>query len=774
MPLVALLCAAALCAVQDPVRVSAALTQSRITVGATTTLQITVETRGAAPDDIRTPPLARELQVLGTSDMSQMQISVPGGRSRITRRDVVLVARAEGVYRIPPITVIVEGATYRTAPLDLIVRAASPRAGATAPTSSASSLRVSLQPDTVFVGQQVLLHAEVTFSEDMRARQSRPATFDPPAPTGFWIQDVPDPITVALRVREGRTVETQTYRRAYFPLTAGEFHFPPARLHYEVRRGFLYAPESRELVSDSARLLVLPLPAEGRPHSFTGAVGRLALSMRVQPAVVRAGEAVVLSVELQGIGNVKALPEPQLPELPAADVFPPSQESTVDVAADRVGGTKRFRWVIVPHAPGELSIPPIEYTVFDPELRTYVTLRSDAYDITVAPAGMDPASDTTLHGLRTAPATEPLRWLTTPAFLTLQAVPLLLLMGALHVRRRRSLPPGPGREAARIQRALEQIDAQSPAFLSDLEHLLCEAAVHVAGAPASDPVAWLRAHGSRDTADRIDALLSELRHLRYAPGVPFDARDVRRRTREAVALMTPRTGWRARAGGSAILILGAASMAAAQSGAFERGVELYHAQQYAAAAQSFHQYARAHAGDAHAWYNVGLASYRAGDTGRAAWAWLRAARLAPRDDGIRHNLERAGAAAALRRMLPSDRLTRAERALLATIAWWLSALALAAALLWRRRAYAWAAAPGALVLLALALATAADGMRPRLVTALGAGTTLYAAPTTREEALGELLPGEAAAVVQYGERWLRVRALRGGEGWVERSAVAAP
>ncbi|HEX2166029.1 MAG TPA: BatD family protein, partial [Longimicrobiales bacterium] len=108
----ALLCAAMLCAgAQDPVRVTAELSAGRINVGGTTTLQITVETRGPAPEEIRLPALSRDLEILGTSDYTQTQISIPGGRTRMTRREVVIIARNPGVYRIPPVIVRVAGMT---------------------------------------------------------------------------------------------------------------------------------------------------------------------------------------------------------------------------------------------------------------------------------------------------------------------------------------------------------------------------------------------------------------------------------------------------------------------------------------------------------------------------------------------------------------------------------------------------------------------------------------------------------------------------------------
>src|SRR5215211_3507081 len=102
---------------QDPVRATASLSASQITVGLSTTLHINVETPGDTPDDIRMPTLAPELEVLGTGDYSQTRISVPGGRTRVIRRDVILSARQPGVYRIPPVQVRVRGKTYYTTPL---------------------------------------------------------------------------------------------------------------------------------------------------------------------------------------------------------------------------------------------------------------------------------------------------------------------------------------------------------------------------------------------------------------------------------------------------------------------------------------------------------------------------------------------------------------------------------------------------------------------------------------------------------------------------------
>jgi hypothetical protein len=774
---VALLCATLLCgAAQDPVRVTATLSAGRINVGGTTTLQVTVETRGAAPEEIRLPALSRDLEILGTSDYTQTQITVPGGRTRATRREVVIVARGAGVYRIPPVTVRVAGMTYRTDPLDLIVRSgAAP--GAVERSEPTSSLDVALSADTVYVGEQVLLRAEATFAEDMRTRQSRPATFDPPAPTGFWIQDLPDPISVTLRSREGRTVETQTYRRAYFPLGPGSYRFPPARLHYEVRRGFLYAPETRELVSDSAPIVVLPVPADGRPAAYTGAVGTLSLHASVAPTRLQAGEPTVVTVDIEGIGNVKALPEPRLPALPGVEVFPPNQESRVDVNQDRVGGMKRFRWMLVPEEPGLLVIPPIEYGVFDPELRAYVVLRSDSLRIDVAAAAIAAPTDTALRPLRTRRGAGRLQWVRTPAFAAVQIVPLLLLAAAVGVRRRRERPPGPRDIARGLMQSLEELRTEgvSSGLLSELEHIARDAVVRVAGIDG-DPVVELRKHRRPAAATELESLLRELHRLRFAPAEPYDAAELIDRVRAFVAMLEPRRGWH----GRRVLLAALAAMPvtafALQDDAgdvFVTAVQHYERGEYAAAANAFHEYARAVPRDAVGWYDLGLAAHRAGDPGRATWAWLRTVAIAPRDADARHNLRAIDAGAALARVQPIDWLNVSERVLVGAAGWWL--LLLAVAFMTLRARLRWSPAlPGAALIAVAAIAGAAEAARPAVITPLGQGTRLYAAPTTRDVALGDLPAGTVARLVEQRSDWLRVRTEQGTEAWVERNAVAAP
>jgi hypothetical protein len=804
---------------QDPVRVTAELSVREVQVGQPTTLRITVETRGEAPDEILEPRLSRDLEIVGTSEFTQSQLSVPGGRSRVTRRELTLVARRTGVFRIAPVVVRVGGRHYESAALDLVVGDGG--RGGTAGTGSprgrapgTTTLRLRLQPDTVFVGQQVLVHAEATFGEDARSRQSRPPSFEPPAPPGFWVQDVPSPVAVQLSVQQGRSVETQTFRRAIFPLDAGTHTIPPARLYYEVRRGLLLTPETREVVSDSVQLVVLPLPDARRPAGFSGAVGRLQLHATAEPATIAAGETVVVTVELAGTGNVRMLPDPGFPELAGVAVFPSTHEARVDVAGGVVGGVKRFRWSLVPGDTGVLVIPPIEYSVFDPELRQYVALSSEPLRVEVIGARAAGA-DGDLMPLRQRTGDEPLAWARTRWFGAAQAVPVLLLAIAGFVRRRRDAPPGPRQHHRRISGELALLARRSdPNRMRDLDRLLREAVQALAGAPADgDPVAWLRDAGRPAAAYDLNSVLVEAQRLRYDAGrdtaaeaavierarafIDSIAPGRRRRWAAAVAALVAGGAMAAGVAGLSGVMTAASEPAVAQSvpslpptppassrpapptlteqessrQAFAAAAARLEASDAAGAANLYLAYARARPRDPNGWYNAGNAAWLAGDRGAAVWAWLRALRIAPRDPELLHNLGAAGATDAAALVRPPDRLAAGERMLLAAAAWWL--LVLAFALRHRLRVMLLAGGAAVVLLVAAAGTTAWQATRPPLVTPLRAGAPLFAGPSIHDEQTGHLPVGAVARVQARREGWVRVR-YAGREAWVERPAVAAP
>lgn len=786
----------ALLAVGDTVHVEAHISPERIVVGDATTLTITVSIQsrdhgssarlGGASIPFQIPSLPSGLGVAGTQEFSQFQSSLTGPRTWVTGRRVTLVAFAPGEYALDPASVTVDGAVYRSAPLRLSVLA-NPRAVGSED-EGVVTLRAWLDPDTVYVGQQVSLRAEALFPGDLRVRQVRPPSYEAPSPAGFWIQDLPNPTTVETRLEGTRRVEVQGFRRAYFPLSSGQYTLPPARFSYELRRGYMGVSESRQLTSDSLRLTVLPLPAAGRPPSFHGAVGRFQVSASLSPATVTAGDATSLTVQVSGVGNVKSLPPPDLPPLADVRVYPPAEDAEVDATSGQVTGWKRFTWVIVPTAPGPVQLPAVEYAAFDPEARRYTVVRSAPLRLEVRPAAAGAMADTTLRPLHRWTGSQAPDFVRSSWFLGLQVVPLLLVGVVLLMtrRRRRPAPTRPRRMAWRerqaVARAIMVAGGRNcyPGLAQSIRDGIAEILDIPPPAQTDLGEALTTAGAGEETRGRLEAFLARLDAARFAP-TPLSAPEREALAEEGFAILeqlaseVPEQTHTMSAATALLVALllvpGILRAGEAVDPSFTAGMLAFDRQDYPTAVRHFTSYVDRHPDDGEGWYDLGNAHFRLGNEGDAVWAWLRALALAPRNVDARHNLAIAGVRPA-QAGLPAWRpLSVPEMAILATGFWWLTGLCLAGFLWRRRRALKWAGLVAlSLTLLLGGVAAARHWARP-LGIVLPEHGVLVAGPVAKGEPVGQVAGGDVLTILQRSGSWLLTRDSDGHEGWIETELV---
>jgi tetratricopeptide (TPR) repeat protein len=775
MILPALLAAALLASgfTQDAPRVSARLSATTVGIGEPVIFEIVVE---GGSDDIAigAPAFPPGLALQGTQDFTEMHFSLPGGRKQTRRREFALYATAPGRLRIPPVTITIGNTSYRTNAVELQV------SGVAAPRSVESTddawLRATMQPETVYVGQQSTLTVEAGFSEEVRSRLTRPPVFDTPSPTGFWVQDVPGGVQAHLRNIDGRMFEVQTVQRAYFPLSAGSFAFAPARAVIDVREGFLFAPETREIRSKSPKVVVLPLPEAGRPPDYRGAVGSYSVRAFLQPDTVSAGEAVQITVEITGHGNLKAAPPPPLPTIAGVEQFTPTEDASLAFDGAVVQGTKRFQWVVIPERAGTIEVPAVSYAFFEPATRTYRRAASKPLALVVLPttASGDDASTgvAALRAARTRPQPAPLRWVRSRGFLVAQLVPVALLVALLlgqRLRRGRS-------RAALLMLELRRVAAAHspfPEFLRDVESIMRAAVAERTGDAAARTAevhavgaTLRRADVAEDIAARVVALIDRLETQRFAPAAAeaaerkallIEAEELLRRLQRRTA-----QGPRAALAMLAVLQIGG-------SAPFERGVELYGGGHFREAASTFESVVAVDSTDIAAWSNLGNAYYRSGERGRAIWAWARAARAAPRDGAIIRNLQAAGAIEVLRTRPPLS-VRPVEWYLLAAVAWWLAvALVMVAVVRRKRHLLSWALPALAAMVVALLVGIIADGRA--YAVAISEETRLYGDPTVHSPVVRTVQSGAGLDVLEQRGDWLRVRTVTQAEGWVEEDAV---
>jgi len=134
-------------------------------------------------------------------------------------------------------------------------------------------------------------------------------------------------------------------------------------------------------------LEVLPLPEEGRPESFSGAVGSFAIRATASPTDAAVGDPITLVLEIEDLSeegtNLALLQAPPLDRVAAlVEGFrlpPGSPAGVVD------GRVKTFTQTLRPISDEVKEIPPIEFSWFDPTSREYRAARTAAIPITVRP-----------------------------------------------------------------------------------------------------------------------------------------------------------------------------------------------------------------------------------------------------------------------------------------------------------------------------------------------------------------------------------------------------
>lgn len=790
--------------VQDPVQVRARLVDEEVRAGESTVLRVEVETTGDRAQISRFRSLPPGIELVATRDSDQRQFSIPGGTRRFITREFTLRARVPGRYRIPALDVVVAGQSYSTPSLILSVTASPDRRVSGSGSVDGVILRTWLDADTVYVGEQVTLQAEAMFSQDVRYRLRRAPEYAPPTPSGFWVYDLPDRQRSSSRMMDGEIYEVQRFQRGFFPMTPGEHEVPPARLEFEIRRGLLYAPETREIESDAIPLVVLPVPEDG-PPGFTGAVGSYTMRGQIQPGTIPAGEAAVLSVVVEGEGNVKTLPPPALPQIEGVDVYPPSEEADTEVFTDRVRGSKRFSWVLIPRETGMIDIPAIRYPYFDPAADGFelASVPAMALEVTPGSGTADAPARPRLRYIQTRPGSgDRLGWVTSRWFATAQTLPFLLMALGLAWGRtsRRGQRPASvralrRRRASRIRELEERATGGGSDFFSETDAFARE---WLASRLAIDPAEAGRASTvtaagvSVETAGALEGLLVRLAAARYSPNPPgVEARRdivralgrvLERVDDEAPAARRGRAGPAATASGVVgillVLFLGSApghaqEPAQAEANAtepaahFQDGVQAFEDERYVAAAAAFDRYLQLRPDDAAGWYNLGTAYHRAGHPGYAIWAWLNVPPLDPRNRDARHNLRVAGVPPELvSRVTPPLYLRSSEILLLAAIGWLVTGIAGA---LWlaRRRP---TARNTAVVAFAFTLVLAVAGWgstRDADILIVLESATLRAGPALRSDPIAELEPGTSLTPVEARGDWVRARTTRGDEGWVE-------
>ncbi|TDU67272.1 oxygen tolerance protein BatD [Prosthecobacter fusiformis] len=484
----------------------------------------------------RMSELRLPLQLIqNTAVSTSQQFSITNGRQTSSVRLTWGISASEpGDFVIPAQSLKVNGQMMTTNEVKLTVaQGGGDEAVAAADDANKPILQLELGKTEIYQGEVMPLNCTLYIPRQTPLRRIGLVDIEK---SDFAIARFPQQNDQTTTTIDGVGYVVLTFRSTLSSLRTGELKVGPASMELLVEvpvedspRQNMFPPnfppgffpqmtEPRKVVvqSQPVTLRVLPMPAEGKPANFSGAVGDFILSASASPTELTVGDPVAVELMVEGTGNFDALNAPALTEESGWKSYPAKRyniegqldQNQVPTLDRKVG----YSQVFIPEAVHK-ELPPFEINFFSPTKKQYVTLKTEAIPLNMKPAPVTAASESAAGAAGEAVPLPPLlvpdpqpditdilinppatsRWLVptgnlllrSPTFWTVQAVPvgLLFLASFLAMARRRREALMAGR-AGQLRAAWAGLDQGS---VADGEFLR-RAAQFIHTAKAGEPV----------------------------------------------------------------------------------------------------------------------------------------------------------------------------------------------------------------------------------------------------------------------------------------------
>jgi hypothetical protein len=314
----------------------------------------------------------------------------------------VMGAKKEGKFLLGPATITVNGNTIQSNTLTIEVGKASANAnnnrqGNTADPgvkSGGDNLFLTVQPSKtkVYVGEELTLIHKLYYKVDI----VNFSVSKMPAMDGCFVQDGKTSPPAAEMVDGERYMGGELKKTYIVPQRTGKITIDPMEADFIVRQqssrrprdifeqlmGTGYEEAKYKLKSKPVTIEVLPLPEEGKPANFSGAVGNYTFKASLSKDKVKANEAINLTVTISGKGNIKLVDPLKINFPEDFETYDPkiTQNTTT---TDGLGGTKTFDYLLIPRHEGDYKIDHLDFSYFDPAKKEYVVLPSPEFTIHV-------------------------------------------------------------------------------------------------------------------------------------------------------------------------------------------------------------------------------------------------------------------------------------------------------------------------------------------------------------------------------------------------------
>ena len=368
-------------------------------VGQNFRLKYTLNTTDAKNFTLGSLPDALDV-LIGPSQSTSISSVYVNGHSQTSQTmtlTYVLSASKEGKFTIPPARVTAGGQTIQSEPLTLQVIAGNePQTRGGTQNSGRGKDFFILATATkrrVTEYEPFLLTYKVCWHPDLPVTNLDNISLEL---QNVYMQAYNDTQQKSKKVEtiNGRVLLTVDWvQYVVYPQKPGKLTIPAQKMKGYVREDVAFDPfdpftagyreVTQMLTAPALDIQVDALP--DKPADFSGGVGHFSISAMLDKDQVKENAPVTLQVKVSGRGNLNMLKEPVVLFPKGFDTYDTKQTENFKLTSEGLNGEVNYEFVAVPQRRGKFIIPPASFTYYDNAKHSYLTLKTDSFQLEVLP-----------------------------------------------------------------------------------------------------------------------------------------------------------------------------------------------------------------------------------------------------------------------------------------------------------------------------------------------------------------------------------------------------
>lgn len=393
------------------VEFTARVSKNKLALNQRLRVEFTVNKQGA---DNFTPPDFRNFEVLGGPSQSISQSWINGRSSYSQTYSYIIAPVKKGNLVIGSATIEYDDKNIKSNTVEIeVLDAVEMPKDPNDPDYIANQnvhLEVIISNTNPYVGQGIYVEYRMYFSHNIGLSDFDVDEF--PELEGFWNQEIKlDELRVENGKYKGEDYRYFTIKKAILiPQKSGKLSLKPLKTNLIVAvptgRGDFFGNAITHNIRKSFQtyektIQVKPLPTQGKPDNFAGAVGDFSLKVSSSKPRLKANESTQLKVAITGRGNFKLFELPVLETPKELEVYAPERKENIKVNTEGLQGLKGEvidEYTLVPQYKGKYKIPLVEFSYFNPSDQKYYTLKSKELFIEVSEGKEYPNSENFVGG----------------------------------------------------------------------------------------------------------------------------------------------------------------------------------------------------------------------------------------------------------------------------------------------------------------------------------------------------------------------------------------